>query len=49
VESLRAEVQELTEQIAAASTIDPSRFQEESLVPARTAVKVLRYDLLWVS
>jgi hypothetical protein len=49
VESLRAEVQELTEQIAAASTIDPARFQEESLVPARTAVKVLRYDLLWVS
>jgi hypothetical protein len=49
VEALRAEVADLTRQVAAASAIDPARFQEESLVPARTAVKVLRYDLLWVS
>ena len=35
--------------IAAASSVDPARFQEETMVPARTAVKVLRYDLLWVS
>jgi hypothetical protein len=49
VEALRAEVEDLSRQAAEVSAVDPSRFEEESLVPSRTAVKILRYDLLWVS
>jgi hypothetical protein len=49
VEGLRAEVAELKEQLAEAQTIDPARFAEQTLVPARTAVKILRYDLVWIS
>ena len=49
VEALRAEVAALAEQLAEAQTIDPARFEEQTLVPARTAVKILRYDLVWIS
>jgi hypothetical protein len=49
VEALRAEVADLGRQLADAETIDHARFEAETLVPARTAVKVLRYDLVWVS
>jgi Helicase HerA, central domain len=49
VEALRAEVSDLHQQLAEAQTIDPTRFEEQTLVPARTAVKILRYDLVWIS
>jgi len=49
VEALRAEVAALAEQLEEAQTIDPARFEEQTLVPARTAVKILRYDLVWIS
>jgi hypothetical protein len=49
VEGLRAEVADLTAELERVAAVDPSRFEEESLVPARTAVKVLRYDLVWIS
>ena len=49
VEALRAEVAELRQQLAAMETVDPARFEEQTLVPARTAVKVLRYDIVWIS
>jgi hypothetical protein len=49
VEGLRAEVAGLLAQIAEIEGVDPARFQEQTLVPARTAVKVLRYDLVWIS
>jgi hypothetical protein len=49
VEALRAEVADLGRQLADAETVDPLRFEAETLVPARTAVKILRYDLVWVS
>jgi Helicase HerA, central domain len=48
VEALRAEVEDLNRQLAEAQTIDPARFEEETVVPARTAVKILRYDLVWI-
>jgi len=48
VDSLKAEVADLEQQLASLGAGDPSRFQEEKLVPARTAVKILRYDVLWV-
>jgi hypothetical protein len=49
VEALRAEVADLNQQLAEVQAVDPARFEEETLVPARTAVKILRYDLVWVS
>jgi hypothetical protein len=48
VEALRAEVARLEQEAAARATIDPGRFAEQELVPAKTGVKLLRYDLLWV-
>ena len=45
---LQAEVAELKQQLAEAETIDPARFEAQTLVPARTAVKILRYDLVWI-
>ena len=48
VEARRAEVAQLEKEIAAHATIDPGRFAEQELVPAKTGVKLLRYDLLWV-
>jgi hypothetical protein len=47
--ALRAEVTDLDQKLAAAETIDPGRFEVHTLVPARTAVKILRYDLVWIS
>ena len=48
VEALQSEVAALEQQLASAGVVDPARFEEERVVPARTGVKVLRYDVLWV-
>ncbi len=48
VETLQAEVAELEQELQSLGSVDPARFQEEKAVPARTGVKVLRYDVLWV-
>jgi hypothetical protein len=48
LEALRAEVAELERQLAEVSEVDPARLREETLVPARGGVKLLRYDLVWV-
>jgi hypothetical protein len=49
VEALRAEVAELQGELAEVQSVDPARFEEQTLVPPRTAVKILRYDILWIS
>jgi hypothetical protein len=48
VEALAAESAELQQQLDALSSVDAARLEEQDLVPAKTDVKVLRYDLLWV-
>jgi hypothetical protein len=48
VASLEAEVASLEASVAEIAEVDPSRFEERSVVPARSDVKVLRYDLVWV-
>ena len=48
VAALKAEVAELERQMAEMRTIDPARLVPQTVVPARTQVKLLRYDLLWV-
>ncbi len=48
VAALQAEVAALEGQLESASTVDPARFDEETVVPSRTGVKILRYDVLWV-
>jgi len=48
VEALEAEVAALEAELLGLETLDPARFEEASVVPARGGVKVLRYGLLWV-
>jgi DNA helicase HerA-like ATPase len=48
VAALEAEASALEEQIGALATVDPQRFEEKPVVPGRSDVKVLRYDLVWV-
>jgi Helicase HerA, central domain len=48
VEALQAELTELEGELRVLTSVDPARFEERDLVPSRTDVKVLRYDVLWV-
>jgi hypothetical protein len=48
VAGLQAEIAELEAQLGAHSSVDASRFEERPLVPGRTEVDLLRYDLVWV-
>jgi hypothetical protein len=48
VEALKAEIADLESRLAATASADPARLQEETLVPGRGGVKVLRYEILWV-
>ena len=48
VQALNQEIAALEAEIAGASDIDPARFEEKTLVPAKTATKLLRYDIVWV-
>ncbi len=48
VEALKAEVGELERKVAEMRGVDPGRLVQSTLVPSRTQVKLLRYDLLWV-
>jgi hypothetical protein len=48
VEALKAELAGLEEQLAALGAVDPARFEEKTVVPARADVKLLRYDVVWV-
>ena len=48
VEALRAEVAELESELGGPGGIDPERLQPRAVVPGRSEVKVLRYDLVWV-
>ena len=48
VQALRAEVAELESELGGPGGIDPERLQPRAVVPGRSDVKVLRYDLVWV-
>ena len=48
VDALKAEIADLESQLASASAVDPARFEEKKVVPARTDVSILRYDVVWV-
>ena len=48
VEGLQAEIADLETQLQQLSEVDPQRFEEVQLVPAKTAVKLLRYEVVWV-
>jgi Helicase HerA, central domain len=49
VDVLRAEVASLEQELETLTHVDPARFEPITRVPARGGVKILRYDLLWVS
>jgi hypothetical protein len=48
VDALRAELAALEAQLQELGAVDPTRFEERTLVPAKTDVKLLRYDVVWV-
>jgi hypothetical protein len=48
VEALRAEVAALEAEAASGAVVDPGRFEEQQVVPARGGLDLLRYDVLWV-
>jgi outer membrane protein TolC len=48
VENLKAEIAEAEQQLADLTGVDPGRFEQRTLVPTKTSVKLLRYDVVWV-
>jgi DNA helicase HerA-like ATPase len=48
VEILKAEIAEAEQQLADLTGVDPGRFEQRTLVPTKTSVKLLRYDVVWV-
>jgi hypothetical protein len=49
VEQLKEELAALEAELQALAAVDPLRFEERTLVPARGGVKILRYDVVWIS
>jgi hypothetical protein len=48
VEALQQEIAEIESSIEAAGDVDPTRFEEKTIAPTKTATKLLRCDLVWV-
>ena len=48
VDALQEEIAALEAQLQEIAAVDPARFLERTLVPAKTDVKLLRYDVVWV-
>lgn len=48
VEALKQEITEIESSIETAGDVDPSRFEEKTVAPTKTATKLLRYDIVWV-
>ena len=48
VEALAQDVAALEEQLKGLTAVDPDRFETKQVLPAKSDVKLLRYDLLWV-
>ena len=47
-DALRAEVAAFEQELQALAAADPERFEAKDLVPGKSDVKLLRYDVLWV-
>ncbi len=48
VDQLEADVAALKQQLDALGQVDPSRFEQRLVKPAKTDVSLIRYDVLWV-
>ena len=48
VEALRTEIGSMQEELGRLTAVDPERLVAQQLVPARSDVKILRYDLVSV-
>jgi hypothetical protein len=48
VERLKSEVAQLDQQVTSLMVIDDARFEQRPLLPVKSDVKVLRYDVVWV-
>ncbi|HET7291837.1 MAG TPA: helicase HerA-like domain-containing protein [Vicinamibacteria bacterium] len=49
LDALSQEIASLEQELGALETVDAARFEARPLVPGKGDVKLLRYDLLWVS
>jgi hypothetical protein len=48
VERLKSEVAQLDQKVTSLMVIDDARFEQRPLLPVKSDVKVLRYDIVWV-
>ncbi|MBN2372064.1 MAG: ATP-binding protein [Vicinamibacteria bacterium] len=48
VESMKAEIVALGEEVDRLKDVDPSRFEERLAIPSQKDVKILRFDIVWV-
>ncbi len=47
-DQLETEIKAIESQLETLGTVDPTRFEERLIKPAKTDVALIRYDLLWV-
>ena len=48
VEALDLQIRQLQEQLNEVVAVDPSRFEERVVKPAKTDVSIIRFDIVWV-
>ena len=48
VAALEHEISDIESAIEEAGDVDPSRFEAKTVAPAKTATRLLRYDIVWV-
>ncbi len=47
-DQLETEIKAIESQLEGLGAVDPARFEQRLLKPAKTDVAPLRYDLLWI-
>ena len=48
MERLKSEVAQLDQKVTSLMVIDDARFEQRPILPVKSDVKVLRYDVVWV-
>jgi hypothetical protein len=48
VETMDKQIQDLQSELQELQTVDPSRFEQRNVKPAKTDVSLVRYDIAWV-
>ena len=48
VETIDGQIAALQAQLDEVQSVDPSRFEQRTIKPAKTDVSIIRYDIVWV-